>query len=157
MKVMISLTRIAVAGLALAVFSACGIPTASVSLKSAQKVDAAALYASMSNPEYTVNISNLVGSFTFQKQSLDTLCRKVGPTVPNPVYDYKCWKMGMMGGQAESVYNSIASQNQYSLTIGDLTGAGFEEAVATDSSILCQKVTPTYPDAVSIYSCFQRL
>ncbi|MBL7716277.1 MAG: hypothetical protein JNL01_12500 [Bdellovibrionales bacterium] len=149
--------RIILALGSLGAFSACGIPTASVSLKSAQKVDPKALYDSMTQAEYSVTFDGLIGASHFQKQSTDTLCRKTGPSVPNPVYSYKCWKLGMMGGQAEGVFNTIASQNHFTLTIGDLVGTGFEEARTNDESVLCQKITPTYPDAVSIFSCFQKL
>jgi hypothetical protein len=119
--------------------------------------DAETAYLNLPAPDYNVSFTPMMyGGSTQQRQTAIRFCRKSAAVVPNPVYSYACWEHSSYGAAAQSLYASLAAYRHYGLSIGMIGGA-IEEAVASDESLICQKVTPTVPQATSTYDCFKKL
>lgn len=120
-------------------------------------VDARAIYESFPLPDFPVVVANLMGSTTSQRQYQDEFCRKTGAVVPNPTYNYECWRKLSIGQQAYSQFNSINHTSGNAITIGNIVGVTNIEKINPGRTLLCQKITAVYPNAPSSYYCYSRM
>lgn len=115
-----------------------------------------ALYEALLGPELSVFMDPSDGSTQTQKQNETSFCRKIATPQTKAVFRFECWKSDMTNDESRSQYNLIDTPDYY-VNVGGIVGSGTNEKINRGRDRLCQKVTGTYPGAVSSYTCYRPL
>jgi len=114
--------------------------------------NAQALYEALPGSELTVFMDPSDGSTQTQKQNETSFCRKIATAQTKAVFRFECWKSEMTNDESRSQYNLIDTVAYY-VNVGEVVGSGTNEKINRGRDRLCQKITGSYPGAVSSYNC----
>ena len=142
---------------ALFCLNACGLASSEnnqLTQNSGTPQSAEAMYNSLpTSGNDSVSLSTNFNSITFQRSTSTLICRKSAATVPNPVFNYQCWRSFSTGSAAQQLFNSYIA-SQYGVNM-NYAGSSIQEVQVPITRDICQKTTVLYPGAPSQYTCFQ--